>query len=133
MEAAEQADQARGELARELDLDALDAAAAAQNAAVSTEDELQPTAADVEGELPQDDFDRAVTAGGPSRRNPRRSPFFPGLVHIPMPLAYRGRGFPVDGVGTRFHTLSTGLWNCRRTSRSERPIHPQLRPGRLGH
>src|ERR671935_296118 len=33
MEAAEQADQARGELARELDLDALDAAAAAQNAA----------------------------------------------------------------------------------------------------
>ena len=63
MEAAEQADQARGELARELDLDALDAAAAAQNAAVSTEDELQPTAADVEGELPQDDFDRAVDGG----------------------------------------------------------------------
>jgi ribosomal protein L9 len=71
LEAAEQAAQARGgEPARELDLDALDAAAAAQDAAVSAEDELQPTPADVEGELPQDEFDRAVDAGPAEHAEP---------------------------------------------------------------
>jgi large subunit ribosomal protein L9 len=48
--------------AEELDLDALDAAAAAQDAEVSPEGEVEPTAEDVAEELPGDDFDRAVDA-----------------------------------------------------------------------
>jgi large subunit ribosomal protein L9 len=61
MEAAERAEQAPAEEPKpELDLDALDAAAAAQDADVSGADEIQPTPADVEGELSPDEFDRAV-------------------------------------------------------------------------
>jgi large subunit ribosomal protein L9 len=61
MEAAERAEQVTPEEPkRELDLDALDAAAAAQDAEVTSEDEIQPTPADVAGELAPDEFDRAV-------------------------------------------------------------------------
>ena len=62
MEAAERrAEQAAAEEPKpELDLDALDAAAAAQNAEVSSAEEIEPTPADVEGELSPDEFDRAV-------------------------------------------------------------------------
>jgi large subunit ribosomal protein L9 len=65
MEAAEQAAQAEAEPApkEELDLDALDAAAAAQDPEVSAGEELEPTSEDVAGELPADEFDRAVDAG----------------------------------------------------------------------
>jgi Ribosomal protein L9, C-terminal domain len=64
MEAAERAEvepetQAPTE---DLDLDALDTAAAAQDVEVSSTDELEPTPEDVAGELPQDEFDRAVDA-----------------------------------------------------------------------
>jgi large subunit ribosomal protein L9 len=45
-----------------LDLDALDAAAAAQDPVVSAEPEVNPDAADAAAELPDDDFDRAVDA-----------------------------------------------------------------------
>ena len=65
MEAAERAEaeaEAESEAAEELDLDALDGAAAAQDAEVSAESEVEPTAEDVAGELPEDDFDRAVDA-----------------------------------------------------------------------
>jgi large subunit ribosomal protein L9 len=65
MEAAERAEaeaEAESEAAEELDLDALDEAAAAQDAEVSAESEVEPTAEDVAGELPEDDFDRAVDA-----------------------------------------------------------------------
>jgi large subunit ribosomal protein L9 len=63
MEAAERAEaEAEAEPAEELDLDALDAAAAAQDAEVSPEAEVEPTAEDVAGELPEDEFDRAVDA-----------------------------------------------------------------------
>jgi len=65
MEAAERAEQGEGEAETpkaELDLDALDAAAAAQDPTVSAESELEPTTDDVAGELPEDDFDRAVDA-----------------------------------------------------------------------
>src|SRR5438309_8318128 len=63
MEAAERAEEERAaEQKRELDLDALDAAAAAQDPQVSGEGEIQPTADDVAGELPADDFDRALDA-----------------------------------------------------------------------
>jgi len=65
MEAAERAEaeaEAEGDAAEELDLDALDQAAAAQDAEVSAESEVEPTAEDVAGELPEDDFDRAVDA-----------------------------------------------------------------------
>jgi large subunit ribosomal protein L9 len=47
----------------ELTLDELDAAAAAQDAQLIAAGELQPSRADVEGELQDDDFDRAVDAG----------------------------------------------------------------------
>jgi large subunit ribosomal protein L9 len=69
MEAAEQAAQAEAEPApkEELDLDALDAAAAAQDPEVSAAEELEPTAEDVAGELPADEFDRAVDAGTDER------------------------------------------------------------------
>jgi large subunit ribosomal protein L9 len=63
MEAAERAEaEAEAETEEELDLDELDAAAAAQEPEVSSESELEPTAEDVAGELPEDDFDRAVDA-----------------------------------------------------------------------
>jgi large subunit ribosomal protein L9 len=69
MEAAEQAAQAETEPApkEELDLDALDAAAAAQDPEVSAADDLEPATEDVAGELPDDEFDRAVDAGTDSR------------------------------------------------------------------
>src|SRR5437764_15256550 len=47
----------------ELDLDELDAAALAQEADLTASGELQPSRADVEGELSEDEFDRAVDAG----------------------------------------------------------------------
>jgi large subunit ribosomal protein L9 len=68
MEAAEQAAaEAEAEQEEELDLDALDTAAAAQDPEVSSETELEPSAADVAEELPEDDFDRAVDAGTEER------------------------------------------------------------------
>jgi large subunit ribosomal protein L9 len=63
MEAAEQAAQAAPEEKHELDLDELDAAAAAQDAQLIESGELRPSRADVEGELQEDEFDRAVDAG----------------------------------------------------------------------
>jgi large subunit ribosomal protein L9 len=68
LEAAEQAEaQAKAEAEaaakEQLDLDELDAAAAAQDPQVSTTDELEPSREDVEGELPADEFDRAVDVG----------------------------------------------------------------------
>jgi large subunit ribosomal protein L9 len=50
------------ELELELDLDELDAAAAAQDAEVGSANEIEPSPADVEGELAADEFDRAVDA-----------------------------------------------------------------------
>ena len=76
MEAAEQAAagaeagteaEGEGEATEELDLDALDAAAAAQDPEVSSETELEPSPADVAEELPEDEFDRAVDAGTEER------------------------------------------------------------------
>jgi large subunit ribosomal protein L9 len=63
--AAEEAEQAPApeEEKHELTLDELDAAAAAQDAQLIAVGELQPSRADVEGELQEDDFDRAVDAG----------------------------------------------------------------------
>jgi large subunit ribosomal protein L9 len=63
LEAAEQAAQAPTEEKHELDLDELDAAAAAQDAQLIEAGELQPSRADVEGELQEDEFDQAVDAG----------------------------------------------------------------------
>ena len=63
MEAAERTEEERlAEQKDELDLQALDAAAAAQDPQVSSEGEIQPTADDVAGELAEDEFDRAVDA-----------------------------------------------------------------------
>src|SRR6266571_8817643 len=62
VEEAEQAPPAEQEK-HELTLDELDAAAAAQDAQLIAAGELQPSRADVEGELQEDDFDRAVDAG----------------------------------------------------------------------
>jgi large subunit ribosomal protein L9 len=59
---AEQAPQAEEEK-HELSLDELEAAAAAQDAQLIASGELQPSRADVEGELQEDEFDRAVDAG----------------------------------------------------------------------
>ncbi|TML60043.1 MAG: 50S ribosomal protein L9 [Actinobacteria bacterium] len=61
-EEAEQSPPAEGEK-QELTLDELDAAAAAQDAQLIAAGDLQPSRADVEGELQEDDFDRAVDAG----------------------------------------------------------------------
>jgi large subunit ribosomal protein L9 len=58
-----QAEQAQAEAEHELDLDELDAAAAAQDAVLVESGELQPSRADLEGELADDEFDRAVDAG----------------------------------------------------------------------
>jgi large subunit ribosomal protein L9 len=68
MEAAERAKaeaeaQAEAEEKAQLDLDELDAAAAAQDPQVSTADELEPSREEVEDEMPADEFDRAVDAG----------------------------------------------------------------------
>jgi large subunit ribosomal protein L9 len=52
----------------ELTLDELDAAAAAQDAQLIAAGELQPSRADVEGELQEDEFDRAVDAGIPEEQ-----------------------------------------------------------------
>jgi large subunit ribosomal protein L9 len=64
MEEAERAaEAAQAEQAEEpLDLDALDTAVAAQDPQVSGADQIQPSADEVAGELPADDFDRAVDA-----------------------------------------------------------------------
>jgi large subunit ribosomal protein L9 len=63
MEAAERAEtEAEAEPEEELDLDELDAAAAAQDAEVSPAAEVEPTAEDEAGELADDEFDRAVDA-----------------------------------------------------------------------
>jgi large subunit ribosomal protein L9 len=69
MEAAEQAEApaAEADQTEELDLDELDAAAAAQDAAVSESDEVQPSSDDVRAELADDEFDRAVDAGTDER------------------------------------------------------------------
>lgn len=63
--AAEEAEQAppAEEEKRELSLEELEAAAAAQDAQLIASGELQPSRADVEGELQEDEFDRAVDAG----------------------------------------------------------------------
>jgi large subunit ribosomal protein L9 len=61
--AEEEAAQAQAEEKHELDLDELDAAALAQEAELTASGELQPSRADVAGELADDDFDRAVDAG----------------------------------------------------------------------
>ena len=53
----------------ELTLDELDAAAAAQDAQLIAAGELQPSRADVEGELQADEFDRAVDAGIPEEQD----------------------------------------------------------------
>ena len=63
MEAAEQPETKEPEEKHELDLDELDAAAAAQDAVLIESGELQPSSSDVEGELADDEFDRAVDAG----------------------------------------------------------------------
>jgi len=65
MEAAEAAEQTQAETEEKagLDLDELDAAALAQEAELTASGELQPSSEDVAGELSDDDFDRAVDAG----------------------------------------------------------------------
>jgi large subunit ribosomal protein L9 len=63
MEAADQAQEEQVEDKHELTLDELDAAAAAQDAVLIESGELQPSRVDVEAELQDDEFDRAVDAG----------------------------------------------------------------------
>jgi large subunit ribosomal protein L9 len=68
MEAAEQAEQVEPEEEKpELSPEELDAVAAAQDAVLIESGELQPSRADVEGELQEDEFDRAVDAGTEER------------------------------------------------------------------
>lgn len=67
-EEAEQAPAAEQEK-HELSLDELDAAAAAQDARLIAAGELQPSRADVEGELQEDDFDRAVDASSTEEKS----------------------------------------------------------------
>jgi large subunit ribosomal protein L9 len=63
MEAAERGEAEEEATPREeVDLDALDAAAAAQDADISSAAEIEPTPEDVAGELPENEFDRAVDA-----------------------------------------------------------------------
>jgi large subunit ribosomal protein L9 len=72
MEAAEQAEEsapAPEAEKPELDLDALDAAALAQEARLIDAGELQPSKSDVEGELSDDEFDRAVDAGSTEQQS----------------------------------------------------------------
>jgi large subunit ribosomal protein L9 len=61
--AAAEEPQPEAEETHELDLDELDAAAAAQEAELVASGELLPSREDVEGELSPDEFDRAVDAG----------------------------------------------------------------------
>ncbi len=73
LEAAEQAEalakaEAEAAAKEQLDLDELDAAAAAQDPEVSSADELQPSGEDVAAELSEDEFDRAVDAGTGEQR-----------------------------------------------------------------
>jgi len=65
MEAADRVAQAppEEEEKHELDLDELDAAAAAQEAQLTASGELQPSSEEVAEELADDEFDRAVDAG----------------------------------------------------------------------
>jgi large subunit ribosomal protein L9 len=72
MEAAERAQEEaqQPEPTQELDLDALDTAAAAQDPEVAGEPEIQPTASDVAGELSPDEFDRAVDADPSEHEQP---------------------------------------------------------------
>jgi large subunit ribosomal protein L9 len=67
--AAEEAAQAQTDdkSKEELDLDALDAAAAAQDEQLTVADELEPSRDDVAAEVPADEFDRAVDAGTEER------------------------------------------------------------------
>jgi large subunit ribosomal protein L9 len=67
MAAAEEAPKPEAEEKHELDLDELDAAAAAQEAELVASGELQPSREDVAHELPDDEFDRAVDAGTEER------------------------------------------------------------------
>ena len=67
MAEAEAAEGAAAEEKDELDLDELDAAALAQDPALSSESELEASDEDVAEELPDDDFDRAVDAGTDER------------------------------------------------------------------
>ncbi len=73
LEAMEAAERAEAEAlvdtgpAEELDLDELDAAATAQDPELSAATELEPTADGLAGELPEDDFDRAVDADPAAR------------------------------------------------------------------
>ena len=62
MEAAEAAANAMDEeeAGEELDLDAIDAAALAQDPVVSDAPEVEPTAEDVAAEVPDDELDRAA-------------------------------------------------------------------------
>jgi large subunit ribosomal protein L9 len=63
MQTAEHAEQAAAEAPKEeLDLDALDAAAAAHDPRPAAGDEITPSSEDAAGELPEDEFDRAVDA-----------------------------------------------------------------------
>jgi large subunit ribosomal protein L9 len=63
MQSAEEAAQAAAEAPKEeLDLDALDAAAAAQDAQVAATDEVTASPENAAGELSDDEFDRAVDA-----------------------------------------------------------------------
>ena len=70
MAAVEEAEEAPAEEKHELDLDELDAAALAQEAELTASGELQPSRADVEAELPDDEFDRAVDAGTAEQPQP---------------------------------------------------------------
>jgi len=70
MAAAEVAEQPEPEEKHELDLDELDAAALAQEAELTASGELTPSRADVEAELSDDDFDRAVDAGTADEQQP---------------------------------------------------------------
>ncbi len=73
LEAAERAEQEQAAQPREeLDLDALDAAAAAQDPQINETGQVRPSSEDVDGELPDDEFDRAVDAD-PSEHSERPS------------------------------------------------------------
>ena len=67
----EQAVEPEAEAKTELDLDALDAAALAQEAELVASGELQPSRQDVEGEVSDDEFDRAVDAGSEPEQQER--------------------------------------------------------------
>jgi len=68
VEEAEQAPPVEQEK-HELTLDELDAVAAAQDAQLIAAGELQPSRGDVEGELQEDEFDRAVDAGSTEQQS----------------------------------------------------------------